>query len=95
LAKGRALDEFRIGELMYGPASCLLAGCGYAADLDGNWNDQTDETRAAVINAMRADWLLHSAKVWTAWHSRTPHELQIARQYEGNPAQPWAAKEFG
>lgn len=95
LAKGRALDEFRIAELMYGPATCLLAGCGYSADLEGNWRDQTDQARAEVIEAMRSDWRLHAAKVWAAWHDRNPHELQIAKLHNGNPARPWAAREFG
>lgn len=95
LAKGRALDEFRIAELMYGPDTCLLAGCGYAADISGIWRDQTDETRAAIIEAMRTDWQLHAEKVWTAWHNRTPHDLQIARNQRGDPSEPWAATEFG
>ena len=95
LAKGRSLDEFRLSELMYGPGSCLLAGCGYAADLEGDWHDQTEETLAAIRDAMRHDWQLYADKVWTAWRNRTPHELQIAKQLNGNPAQPWVATEFG
>lgn len=62
---------------------------------DVSWGDATDETQAAVLSAMKADWERNHARVMAAWDGRDEHALYIAKEYHGDPAEPWALTEFG
>ncbi|MGZ2410747.1 hypothetical protein ACUXST_000144 [Sphingomonas sp. F9_3S_D5_B_2] len=98
LAKARReLDSASdLQDLFYGPGTCLFNGEGYLGPHgDGRWRGKPDHVKAQVLAAMRCDWERHNATVMQAWHDRTEHELYIARQYHGDPAQPWALRQFG
>ena len=96
-AKARKqLDGLDISDLLYGPGTCLFNGCGYLGDY-GDWPFETksDEVKQAVLTAMREDWERNRETVLAAWNSRSPHERYIAREYHGDPAEPWALTQFG
>jgi len=96
IAKARPFEDEHIEDLMYGPGTCLLNGLGYLGPHgDGFWRDKSDAVRSAVIEAMRADWQRHSARVMAAWAARSDQDLYIAREYHGGPDQPWALTKFG
>ena len=97
IAKARKqLDNLDIEDLFYGPGTCLLNGFGYLGPYgDGMWHDKPDDVQAAVLDVMRVDWQRHSATVMAAWSARTEHDHYIAREYHGDPDQPWPLTEFG
>ena len=78
--RGRAdLDEHKLGMLLHGPDSGLLAGLGYVCPVTLNfYQNASQEAQKAILEAMRADWLLHRETVLAA--------------AEGEP---WAQREFG
>ena len=93
-AKVRQLDELDVDELMYGPGACLLNGCGYMP-ANQLWRDIPESERAAILSEMRADWQRHHATVWQHWNARDQHALWCAKEQHGDPAEPWAEREFG
>ena len=74
------LDEHKLEQMIYGPDSCLLAGLGYTCPSTRNFfSKASEEGRTAILDDMRADWLLH-------------HETILAAAAE---REPWAMTEFG
>jgi hypothetical protein len=96
LSKSRKeLDNTDLEDLFYGPGTCLFNGAGYlGAHNDGFWRDKSPDVQAAVLAEMREDWERHRSTILTAWQSRSPHDLYIAREYHGDPAEPWAQQQF-
>lgn len=89
------LDAHKIGELHHGPGTCLLAGLGYFMhpDLPGavrgseigfHWQ-LSDESKATVLAAMRADWTLHRETVLAEWTEEG--EPWAQRHFDGEQAQ--------
>lgn len=92
----KQLDGTDLEDLFYGPGTCLFNGCGYLGPHgDGLWHEKSADVQAAVLAEMRADWERHSAAILAAWESRSPHDRYIAREYHGDPAEPWAQTQFG
>lgn len=90
------LDNLKISELHYGPGTCLLAGAGYYIPNSRKFYFQhTEEEQAHIIAWMRDDWMLGHRIVMEAWDNRDEHDLYIAREHHGDPAEPWALTEFG
>lgn len=94
--KGRSLDTDLIEDLFYGPGTCLFSGCGYLGQ-HGNsaWRDKSPEDQEAVLSAMRDDWERFHPSIMKAWDNRTAHDIDIAKRFHCNPAEPWAQTEFG
>lgn len=89
----KQLDNLDLEELFYGPGECLINGAGY---IDGQLSRNLSEADlAAAREAMLRDWERHWRRVLEAWDSRSEHDLEIARRHHGNPAEPWAQREFG
>lgn len=97
-AKGRKhLDSMEMEELLYGPGTCLLAGCGYyqphhgpgsvPGEAGGYFWELTEAGQQRQIDIMRADWERCHQAIMEAWSHRTPHA--------GDPAEPWALTAFG
>lgn len=90
------LDEFLLEDLFYGPGTCLFNGAGYLAPHDdGMWREKSPEVQALVLAEMEADWQRFAHRIIAAWEDRSPHDRKIAREYHGDPAEPWAATHFG
>ena len=94
--KSRKFDDDLIEDLFYGPGTCLINGIGYLGPHgDGFFRDKSPEVQAAILEQMRLDWELHSAKVLAAWAGRSEHDLWIAERHHGSPSEPWAQIKFG
>jgi hypothetical protein len=92
----KRLDAEELEDLFYGPGTALINGCGYLGPHgDGMWQDKPEEVKAAVLDAMRADWGRQSATVLAVWAARDAHALWCAERFHGSPAEPWAQREFG
>lgn len=92
----KALDSTDIEDMHYGPGTCLIGGLGYLGPHgDGLWQDAAPEVQAAVLETMRVDWERQWPAVMDAWRNRTAHELYLAREFHGDPAEPWALTQFG
>lgn len=92
----KQLDFTDIEDLLYGPGTCLFNGAGYLGEHnDVSWRDASEETQAAVLAAMRTDWERNHARLLDIWANRTEHDLYIAKEYHGDPSEPWALTEFG
>lgn len=90
----RQLDSEDLEDLFYGPGSALLEG--YCSAMTSSHFEALSATdQALVVDAMREDWERHGAAVLEAWRLRTPHDLYLAREYYGDPTEPWAQREFG
>jgi hypothetical protein len=63
--KSRHLDTYRLEMLRDGPFAQLIAGAGYLAEagLVSHFAAATDEQRAAILDAMRADWQRHCERL--------------------------------
>lgn len=88
-AKHRTLDDHMIEELLHGPGSCLLAGCGYYRG--GFFWKLPEDDKPAVIAEMREDWFRHREQVLAAWDSRDEHPW---RKQHTDQTRPWAETEF-
>jgi hypothetical protein len=89
----KRLDEYEMEEMLYGMGECLFNGAGY---LDGGpVSAHSAEEIAAAREIMQADWVRHHQRVLDAWADRSERDLEIARQYFGDPAEPWALSQFG
>lgn len=96
LNKAYSIDDMHFEDLFYGPGTCLFNGCGYLGDHgDGNLTDKTPEVQAIIMQTMREDWQRFQAKIMAAWAARTEHDIDIAKRFHGDPAEPWAQIEFG
>lgn len=94
--KSRSLDSDTLEDLFYGPGTCMFNGAGYLGPYgDGLWRDKLPEVQAIVLEIMRADWERFHAIILTAWADRSVHDIDIAKRFHGDPAQPWAQTEFG
>lgn len=92
----KQLDHCDIEDLLYGPGTCLFNGAGYLGEHDDvSWRDASDATRAAVLAAMKTDWDRNHARLMAMWADRDENDRRIARDYYGDPAEPWALTEFG
>ena len=85
IGKTRGLSDGKIEELLRGPGTHLLAGCGYWAGAFF-WNLPADG-QVQVLAEMRDDWERHSAVILAAWQNRSA--------LPSDPAEPWALTEFG
>ena len=61
------LNEHKLGQLLHGPDHSLLAGLGYVCpDTRQFFADATQEAQETILEAMRADWLLHHETILAA-----------------------------
>lgn len=94
--KSRSIDSQKMEDLFYGPGTCLFNGCGYLGDHgDGNFADKDSEVQSIILETMREDWERFSGKILLAWADRSEHDMDIAKRFHGEPAEPWAQTEFG
>lgn len=92
----RQIDDAYLEDLHYGPGTCLFNGCGYLGPHgDGFWREKPADVQGVVLAEMREDWERHRAAILAAWEGRSAHDRYIAREYHGDPAEPWAQREFG
>jgi hypothetical protein len=99
------LDSHKMGQLHHGPHDCLIAGAGYyqhptrpdavKGSPAGFYWDLDNEGKARILDQMRADWFREQDAIMTAWDARDDDTRERARNYHGNPAEPWALREFG
>lgn len=99
--KGRDIDDLRLGELVEGPGSCLLAGAGYYLHSDPRFGfkspsgenaffwQASDEGKAIILAAMRADWDRVGAQL-IAQHD-DPQSIWSFRQF--GPPEGWAVND--
>jgi len=96
ISKAHVLESEWIEDLFYGPGTCLINGLGYLGSRHVQlWSEADKATQAAVLAEMKADWARGHRKVMAAWGERSDHELDIAKRFHGDPAQPWAITQFG
>lgn len=97
--KAHLLDDSQLYELQYGPGEYLINGTGYFYTPEGrmyqHWRDIPPAEQEAILDRMRHDWQRHHRKVCAAWEMRDDHGLWVARKHYGDPAVPWAQREFG
>lgn len=95
LAKARReIDTEDMEDLFYGPGTALLEGY---ADRRGNcrFEELPSDAQADVLAEMQTDWRRHREAILAAWEARDSHERYLSCQFFGDPAEPWAQREFG
>ncbi len=97
--KARPFDDYHRLQLLEGPDACLFAGHGYLAPFKAaSIEHLDDEQRAALLEAMRADWMRYGPEMMVRWRAgeREPTVRPWVFPYLGSPdSLPWAAEEFG
>ena len=98
IAKGRDIDDLKLGELVEGPGSCLLAGAGYYLHPSGQWGvpsphgenafywEASEAGQALILAAMRADWDRVGARLMADHHD--PQSIWSFRKF--GPPEGWA-----
>ena len=97
--KAHVFEDYHRQQLLEGPEACLLAGVGYLARISEPTFDRAPpEEQAAVLEAMRADWMRYGAEMMVRWRAgeQEPMTRPWVFPMPGGPdTLPWAAEEFG
>lgn len=107
VAKSREIDELKISELIEGPGTCLLAGCGYylphngpgavAGEAGGFFWELSQTGQKIVLERMRDGWSRHGKAVMAWWRGETEQFTAVCARRDPRDTQiiPWALSEFG